>query len=96
MKEGDGMTTLGLAIFFIIVFVVSKFAELHGDSKFYKSLKTQNRGIIVSNCVDLNMSNECFKNNSFFQLKNSGRNPCEIEVIEYVRYSDVQDYYFQR
>lgn len=90
------MTTLGLAIFFIIVFGISKFAELHSNSKFYKSLKTQNQSIILSNCGDINMSNECFKNNSFFKLKNSGKNPCEIEEIEYVRYSDAQDYYFQR
>ncbi len=88
------MGTMSLAIFFILVLIISRILENKNDKKFKEALKKQNQRIVIANYSDIDILNECFKEKSFFELINSGKNLCEVEKIEYIQYSNKEDYFF--
>lgn len=88
------METILWAFFFIILFIINKIIEYVCNKKFKTALKQQNKEILIVNYDDIDLLEECFKPNSFFELINNGKNPCEVSKIEYVQYSNEDDYFF--
>lgn len=90
------METLYLAAFFALLAVIGIYLVVRGDKKFEQRLKKQNLNIIFVNFDELNIVSECFKKKSFFKYDNHGKELCETDNIEFIRYSVSTDYFMEK
>lgn len=87
--------TLGIAIVFIIFFVISVIIDRKESINFQQKLDTQNLNIILVNHDEMNVKAELFKKTDFFKLNDTEEKLSDISRMEFIRYSTNEDYFLK-
>lgn len=81
-------------VFFLFCIALGVYAEIKSKKDIKHAVARHNARLTYSPSKE-RLLNECFKDSMFLKLKNSGANPCEVNSIEFIKYSNEDDYYLK-